>query len=126
VPNGGHGLGDFDRVVNSLCAFYLMSVGKMEFPTRLEATHSIAGDEVVYRVRTDAAPEIVEVWVARRANDKDFRPARWEPVRARKEGDAWVARIPRRGDNLALFAEVTLRAETGNFSLCTIPVIVAK
>jgi PhoPQ-activated pathogenicity-related protein len=126
VPNGGHGLGDYDRVVNSLCAFYLMSVGKMEFPTRLEATHSLAGDEVVYRVRTDAAPEIVEVWVARRANDKDFRPARWEPVRARKEGDAWVARIPRRGDNLALFAEVTLRAETGNFSLCTIPVIVAK
>jgi PhoPQ-activated pathogenicity-related protein len=81
VPNGGHGLGDYDRVVNSLCAFYLMSIGAMEFPTRLEATHSIAGDEVVYRVRTDAAPELVEVWVARRANDKDFRPARWDPVR---------------------------------------------
>lgn len=126
VPNGGHGLGDYDRVVNSLCAFYLMSTGKMESPTRLSATHSLAGDEVIYRVRTDIEPEIVEVWVARRASDKDFRPARWEPVRARKEGDAWVARIPRREENLALFAEVTYRAETGNFSLCTVPVIVPK
>jgi hypothetical protein len=47
-------------------------------------------------------------------------------VRARKEGNQWVARIPRNGDNLALFAEVTYRAETGNFSLCTVPVVVRK
>ncbi|MFN7162084.1 MAG: PhoPQ-activated protein PqaA family protein [Fimbriimonadales bacterium] len=126
VPNGGHGLGDYDRVVNSLCAFYLMSIGKMEFPSQLRATHSIAGNEVIYRVRTDKAPEIVEVWVARRANDTDFRPARWEPVRARREGDQWVARIPRNEANLALFAEITYPAETGNFSLCTVPVVVKQ
>lgn len=126
VPNGGHSLGDYTRVVHSLAAFYLMSIGKLEFPSPLKASYSVAGDEVIYRVRSDKEPELVQVWVARRKDDKDFRPARWEPVRARKEGNQWVARIPRNGDNLALFAELTYRAETGNFSLCTIPVIVAK
>ncbi|MCS7208609.1 MAG: PhoPQ-activated pathogenicity-related family protein [Fimbriimonadales bacterium] len=127
VPNGGHNLGgDFSRVVNSLCAFYLMSLGKLEFPSLLNGTHSIAGNEVIYRLRTDREPEFVDVWVARRVNDTDFRPARWEPVRARKEGNQWVARIPRNGENLALFAEATYRAETGNFSLCTVPVVVTK
>jgi hypothetical protein len=98
VPNGGHGLGDFDRVVNSLCAFYLMSIGAMEFPTRLEATHSLAGDEVVFRVRTDAAPEIVEVWVARRAKRQGL-PPRALGACARPQGRRCVGRpypAPRR------------------------------
>jgi len=126
VPNGGHGLGDYERVLNSMAAFYRMVVGEVEFPRRIEGKATRQNNRVRYAVRTDRTPERVQVWVAR-SNTLDFRPSRWEPVDANREGGEWVATIELPQDaNLALFAELTYRTGDSSFTLCTIPTTVAS
>jgi PhoPQ-activated pathogenicity-related protein len=126
VPNGGHGLGDYERVLNSMVAFYKMAVGDLEFPHQVEGSATRENNRVRYRVRTDRSPERVQVWVAR-SNSLDFRPSRWEPVEASREGREWVATIELPQDaNLALFAELTYRDGNQPYTLCTIPSVVGN
>ncbi len=126
VPNGGHGLGDYERVLNTMTAFYRMAVGELEFPRRVEGSATRQNNRVRYTVRADRAPERVQVWVAH-SNTLDFRPSRWEPVDANREGREWVATIELPQDaNLALFAELTYRAGNQRFTLCTVPTIVGQ
>ncbi|GBC91831.1 hypothetical protein HRbin15_00290 [bacterium HR15] len=126
VPNGGHGLGDYERVLNSMTAFYLSVVGELEFPRRIEGKAARENNRVRYTVRTDRPPEKVQVWVAH-SNTLDFRPSRWEPVEASREGREWVATIELPQDaNLALFAELTYRAGDSTFTLCTIPTVIGR
>jgi PhoPQ-activated pathogenicity-related protein len=126
VPNGGHGLGDYERVLNSMAAFYKMVVGDLAFPRQVEGSATRENNRVRYRVRTDHPPERVQVWVAR-SNSLDFRPSRWEPVEASREGREWVATIELPQDaNLALFAELTYRDGNQPYTLCTIPSVVGN
>ncbi len=125
VPNGGHGLGDYDRVLNSLTAFYLMSIGEARFPNQVSHTATRRGDQVEVQVRTDLKPEKVQVWVVR-SDDKDFRPKRWEPIDAHAHGDHWHATVPMNGKNIALFAELTFRVGDRTFTLCTIPQVISQ
>jgi PhoPQ-activated pathogenicity-related protein len=126
VPNGGHGLGDYERVLNSMTGFYRMVVGELEFPRQIEGKAVRQNNRVRYEVQVNRAPERVQVWVAR-SNTLDFRPSRWEPVEASREGRMWVATIELSQDaNLALFAELTYRAGDQTYTLCTIPTIVAN
>lgn len=125
VPNGGHGLGDYDRVVNSLCAFYLMTTDKIQFPSRIEAKTRKRGDTLSIEVVADRSPEKMQIWVAR-ADNLDFRPVQWEPVDAHMHGNHWHADIPTNGKNIALFAELTYRTEGWNYTLTTIPEIIRK
>jgi len=126
VPNGGHGLGDYERVINTMTAFYKMAVGNLEFPRQVEGSATRENNRVRYRVRTDRPPERVQVWVAR-SDSLDFRPSRWEPVEASREGRDWVATIELPQDaNLALFAELTYRDGNQSYTLCTIPSVISN
>jgi hypothetical protein len=98
----------------------------LEFPRQVEGSVARETNRVRYRVRTDRSPERVQVWVAR-SNSLDFRPSRWEPVEASREGRNWVATLELPQDaNLALFAELTYRAGDQTFTLCTIPSVVGN
>jgi len=125
VPNGGHGLGDYDRVVNSLCGFYLMVTGKTVFPKRVEAKTRKQDAKINVEVSADRTPEKVQIWVAR-AENLDFRPVRWEAVEVQAHGNHWHATISMEGKNVALFAELTYRTRNFNYTLTTIPEIVRK
>jgi len=62
-----------------------------------------------------------------RSDSLDFRPSRWEPVEASREGRDWVATIELPQDaNLALFAELTYRDGNQSYTLCTIPSVVGN
>jgi len=56
VPNGGHGLGDYERVLNSMTAFYRMVVGELEFPRRIEGKAVRQNNRVRYIVQADRLP----------------------------------------------------------------------
>ncbi|CUU11451.1 PhoPQ-activated pathogenicity-related protein [Armatimonadetes bacterium GBS] len=125
VPNGGHGLGDYERVVNTLCAFYLMATGKIPFPGRVEAKTRRQGDSVAVEITAERTPEKVQVWGAR-ADNLDFRPVRWEPIEAHAHSSHWHATVPMNGKNIAVFAELTYRAEGFTYTITTIPEIVRR
>ncbi len=125
VPNGGHGLGDYNRVINTMTAFYLMVTGKAKFPSTITATTRKSGERVEVYVEADRQPEKVQVWVAR-ADNLDFRPARWEPIDMHAHGSRWHATVPMEGKNIAVFAELTYRIDGQTFTLSTIPEIIKR
>ncbi len=125
VPNGGHALGDYNRVLNTMSAFYLMVTGKIRFPSFIKAITRKSGERVDMYVETDLQPRKVEIWVAR-ADNLDFRPARWEPVGTHTHGRIWHGRVSMEGKNIALFAELTYTANGQTFTLCTIPEIIRR
>ncbi len=125
VPNGGHGLGDYNRVINTMTAFYLMVTGKAKFPSKITATTRKSGEQVEVLVEADMQPEKVQVWVAR-ADNLDFRPARWNPIDMHAHGSRWHATVPMEGKNITVFAELTYRIDGQTFTLTTIPEIIRR
>lgn len=76
VPNNGHGVNDFGRLLGTIGAFHEKAAGRLKFPV-LTWTNEEADDQLNLTVKSDLAPEQVVAWVAT-APTRDFREAKWK------------------------------------------------
>lgn len=76
VPNHGHGISDFGRLLGTIGAFHEKAAGRLKFP-QLTWENKEADDKLNLTVKSDLAPEQVVAWVAT-APTRDFREAEWK------------------------------------------------
>ncbi len=76
VPNNGHGLKDFVRVVGAIAALHAHNTGSKPLPKMDWKWTQEADGSWRIRLQADPAPAQVRLWLAR-SNTLDFRPAQW-------------------------------------------------
>ena len=118
VPNGAHGLGDIQRVMNTATAF-TRAVLAGQAPPRLTWTHDDDGANARLTVHAAAAAKQAVIWVAR-APIQDFRDCKWESVPMKQDGDAFIGEVARPDTGyMALFGEVTFTQDNRSFTFST-------
>jgi PhoPQ-activated pathogenicity-related protein len=75
VPNNGHGLNDFTRIIGTVSALHRQAAGQMRLA---ELTWDLReeGQRLVLSVKSDKPPSKVSAWVATAAT-RDFRDSQW-------------------------------------------------
>ncbi len=76
VPNNGHGLKDFVRVVGAIAALHQHNTGQQPLPQFQWSWQENGDGSLTVRVKADPAPDRVLVWEAQ-SETMDFRPVRW-------------------------------------------------
>lgn len=112
LPNQGHRLGDYGRLLPSLAAFHHRARRGEPLPEM--AWHfQCEGHDIRLRINASEPVEQARAWVAR-APTRDFREARWEPHPLDASGEALALALPypERG-YLALFGELLFTARPG-------------
>jgi PhoPQ-activated pathogenicity-related protein len=106
VPNKGHGIEDFPRVVGGIVAFHRAAVGELTLP-KLKWEYTNGDGKLSLALSCDVPEERVVVWTARSAS-KDFRQAEWtsREIRDAKGRYFHDLEVPKNGDGYAaMFAE---------------------
>ncbi len=108
VPNNGHGLNDFVRVLGTINALHQHAAREFELP-QLKWSSKNGGDRISLNVTSDKKPDLVSAWVAT-SPTRDFRQAKWRSHTMKKNGDgfAFATDIPEQG-YLAIFGEAAYR-----------------
>ena len=125
VPNVGHGLSDFPRVVGSICAFHRAASGELQLP-KLEWQTAETPEGLKLSVSSAPRPAKVSAWVARSAT-RDFRQALWQssPIEAPSEGP-YCYTLPRPESGFAaVFGETMFATDSLPYYLSTNVTIVA-
>ncbi len=110
VPNAGHGVLDFPRVLGSLAAFArLVALG--EPLPKVYSSLRFGSDGANLLLRVEGEPQEVRLWVAE-SPTRDFRQARWAAETLPGGNGAWEAQLlpPPRGYRAA-FAELVFAVD---------------
>jgi PhoPQ-activated pathogenicity-related protein len=82
VPNNGHGIKDYGRVIGSVTALHRGANGTESLPKlKWDFTKNAAEKSMQLRASSDRAPDDFRIWTARSAT-RDFRDAKWESTPA--------------------------------------------
>jgi PhoPQ-activated pathogenicity-related protein len=104
VPNNGHGINDYQRVIGSLTALHRHATGEQPLP-KLEWAFDSTPQSLHLTVDSDETPERVSIWLAK-SDTRDFRESRWESTDAKKNGKGWEYSLDVPQDGYAaMFAE---------------------
>ena len=118
VPNEAHSIGDGDRVLNTLAAFFHAVRRDAALP-EIRFQHASEEGKARLRIHTAAEARSVRCWIAG-APTRDLRSSTWyaEPVRER-DGE-YLQDVPLPPDGaMALYGEVEFAGEDGAFTLTT-------
>ena len=129
VPNAGHDLGNKVTAVETIGAFAKARAVNRPFP-RLDVAWDFsdkAHTKGVIKVRArDGVPASVNVWTVS-ADNKDFRPEKWEKSEGPTAGERFEFRVDGSSmKNRAIFLEARYSTGIGGFSLTTPPLIFSK
>lgn len=120
VPNQGHKLADYARVIATLSAFHRYSARGEPLP-RLDWTFTRDGGKAIELfVSADRRPREVIAWTAT-SPTRDFREARWTAQKCTSARGGFVCRQPTAADRYsALYSEVVFNETAApDFSLST-------
>lgn len=119
LPNQGHSMRDFDRLIGTLSALHRYSAQGTELPS-LEWRFSREGNDITVAVSGDRRPHNVLVWTASSAS-RDFREAEWSHRECKRQGDSFVCQRPLAPGKLtAVYAEAWFKDKGERpFSLST-------
>lgn len=87
VPNNGHGINDFRRVIGSLTALHRHATGEETLPN-LQWSFDRQPEKLRLEIKSDRDPEQVRIWLAE-SKTRDFRDSEWRSTRATKNGQGW-------------------------------------
>jgi len=125
VPNGGHGLDDFVRVLNAEVGFFLACTGRAPLPEPRWQFEE--GRYLKLTIDPGSPAKRVTQWRAH-SDTRDFRAVRWEEEPALEHEGSFIARqlYPDAGYS-ALFAEIVYEIEGREFPVSTnVRVIAAR
>ena len=126
VPNNGHSLRDFARVIGTINALHQSAAGRLKLP-KLSWKLDEGNGGVHLSLQSDQKPRKVRAWVADSAS-RDFREAKWEsyPARANGKGHEYKLSRPAKGYR-AIFGEAVFDADGTPYFLSTnVKIINAK
>ena len=108
VPNQGHGIRDYERLIGALSALHRHTARGETLP-RLSWRFAAGSQALMLDVSADRNPHRVLVWSAR-SPTRDFRDARWESSRCDRNGSGFICTRPLADDAYtAMYAEVQYR-----------------
>jgi PhoPQ-activated pathogenicity-related protein len=109
VPNRGHSLGDYVRVIAAQAGFFAACTGRAQLP-KLE-WKSEQGRHLKLHVSSDIVPLRVRQWTAW-APTRDFREAQWTSRELRPHEGKYTGRVAYPNEGFAaMFAEVVYEIE---------------
>jgi PhoPQ-activated pathogenicity-related protein len=121
VPNNGHGIRDYPRVLGSVLALYEHATKKQRLP-QLTWSFSEQSDTLRLQLSSDTKPQSVTAWTAS-AKTRDFREAQWasRPAQSDSEQDGkFVVELKKPSDGFAaVFAEAQYNGRGMPFYLST-------
>lgn len=121
VPNEGHGIRDYPRVLGAVAALYKSAASGKPLP-KLDWNFAQEGDTLRLNVSADAKPISVNSWTAA-ADTRDFRDAHWTSRPAKPAGDngrEFVVDLPTPQHGFAaVFAEAQFNGQPLPFHLST-------
>ena len=121
VPNNGHGIRDYPRVLGTVFALYEHVANKRPLP-QLSWKFTDQGDTLRLDLSCDTKPESVTAWTAR-AKTRDFREAQWAPRPAQlseQNDGGFVVDLKKPADGFAaVFAEAQFNGRAMPFYLST-------
>jgi PhoPQ-activated pathogenicity-related protein len=121
VPNNGHGIKDYPRVVSAIAALQRSLIGGRPLP-KLEWNFGEDADGAAFELTSDVPPTTVRKWTAA-ADTLDFRKAQWSPAPLKASGDnarKFVADLPKPQSGYeAAFLEAEFPGEPVPFVLTT-------
>lgn len=118
VPNNGHGISDYPRVIGAVAALYKSTSGGRPLP-EIDWHFDRSADKVMLHLAVDTEPLEVAAWTAA-AESRDFRTAKWtsKPAAANGNKQSYSIELPRPADGFAaLFAEAKFPGEPFPFHL---------
>jgi PhoPQ-activated pathogenicity-related protein len=105
VPNQGHGVRDLDRLVGGLTALHRYSSHGERLPV-MSWTYGVRPDRFDVGVESNRVPRSVLAWTAS-SPTRDFREARWESHRCKRDGEKYACSVPRPAEGYAaMYAEL--------------------
>jgi PhoPQ-activated pathogenicity-related protein len=108
VPNQGHGIRDYDRLLGAIAGLHRELAGGPPLPA-LDWQFDERDDRVVLTLASSERPATVRGWAAS-SPTLDFREAHWRRFEMRRDGARWRAEIRRpRHDHFALYGETVFR-----------------
>lgn len=118
IPNNGHGLSDYNRLIASIGALHRHMMGRLELP-KLDWKFTEADGRIALEISSDQTPKSVVLWSAT-APTKDLREARWssQPIPASGDKYRHEIEIPSAGFT-GLFGELVFPDGTGQYYLST-------
>jgi PhoPQ-activated pathogenicity-related protein len=104
VPNSGHSVQDFVRVVNTAGAFFQHVAGGPPMP-KMKWTYKESDGKLTVTLECELQAKAARLWVARSAT-RDFRDSKWEESAMQAKGSSFVGtvEVPKEG-SLAVFGE---------------------
>jgi PhoPQ-activated pathogenicity-related protein len=105
VPNEGHGVRDFARLVGGLSALHRYSSHGEGLPV-VSWTYAVGPDRLGVDVQSNRVPRKVDAWTAR-SPTRDFREARWTSHRCTRKGEKYACNVARPAEGYAaVYAEL--------------------
>lgn len=110
VPNNGHGLKDYTRIIGTLSALHEQAAGGRPLP-KLSWSFENGEDRLRLHVASNERPAKVQAWTAS-SETRDFREARWSSQPAQQNDDGYVfdLALPQQGHS-AVFGEAIFERE---------------
>jgi PhoPQ-activated pathogenicity-related protein len=118
VPNKGHGVDDFARLIGSIGALHKQAAGQLALPNLSWDLKEEEG-KVKLSVGCDVPPVKVVAWTTT-APTRDFRESKWSPRPTSKVDDKYVYEQPLPANGYAaLFGEAVFKDGTMSYFLST-------
>ncbi|MGD9648657.1 MAG: PhoPQ-activated pathogenicity-related family protein [Pirellulales bacterium] len=92
VPNKGHGVDDFGRLLGTIGAFHKEAAGQLKLPN-LKWNYDTDDEKTTLTMTSDMTPQKVQVWLAT-APTKDFRPSKWVSQEVSATDGKYVYELP--------------------------------
>jgi PhoPQ-activated pathogenicity-related protein len=92
IPNNGHGIKDYPRIIGALVALHHKAAGGKQLP-KLSWKFENGSDKLRLHVSSDEQPAKVQAWVAS-APTRDFRNAEWTTREVEANGNAYLYDLP--------------------------------
>ncbi|MES1213801.1 MAG: PhoPQ-activated protein PqaA family protein [Singulisphaera sp.] len=126
VPNNGHGLNDFTRIIGTVSALHRQAAGgKPMAKLAWELDHD--ADSVLLTVKADTKPSKVSAWIAT-AESRDFRDSKWNSHPTQEVEGAYQYDLPLpKSGFAAIFGEAVFDSDSQPYFLSTnVKVVKAK
>jgi PhoPQ-activated pathogenicity-related protein len=119
IPNNGHGLKDYARIIGGLNALHQRVISGKPMP-QIAWDFYEASEPVELLVTSDVPPSRVRTWTAH-AKTRDFRDSSWTSTDSVNGGDVYTSKLPRPSEGFAaMYAELVFAEDKPEqFSLTT-------
>ena len=118
VPNNGHGLNDFTRIIGTVSALHRQAAGQMQLA---KLSWDLVDDDrrLLLSVKSDKPPSKVSAWVATAAT-RDFRDSQWtsHPTELVDGAHRYELKLPASG-YAAMFGEAVFNGDGLPYYLST-------